>query len=403
MLGRLVTGVVVSLVAIVFSRMGIFSNVPARAQMFTGSTQFIASMSAPYRQYTDAGPFKIAVPQYVELRFDQGVSFTDQALVIDLTTGEVQSSLSHPIDQFPHSSSTIVTSMGDGSAMVDGNLNTYDEFNADPHGDVQYLYTELNYPAPITSDQLIITLDRNVVPPISIDIGAVVNGTKRLIFEKSPVSEEGIINFPRTTASQWMVNFSYSQLLRIAEISLTQESNPIMYHTVRFLAQPGHVYRVYVNADNNSAFVGGVASVAGTAPISSVTMVGSLQANPNYVATDSDGDGIPDVRDNCSSVPNPDQLDADHNGIGDACEDFDNDGVMNSKDNCPSVHNPNQKDTDGDGIGDACDSTDNRITEQYPWLPWVGIGVAVVVLMVLIVLTAMGKRPEDSGGNHAES
>jgi hypothetical protein len=35
---------------------------------------------------------------------------------------------------------------------------------------------------------------------------------------------------------------------------------------------------------------------------------------------DSDGDGIPDDRDNCTSVPNPDQRDSNGNGIGDACE-----------------------------------------------------------------------------------
>jgi hypothetical protein len=35
---------------------------------------------------------------------------------------------------------------------------------------------------------------------------------------------------------------------------------------------------------------------------------------------DSDGDGVPDNADNCVSVPNPDQADSDHNGVGDACE-----------------------------------------------------------------------------------
>jgi hypothetical protein len=35
---------------------------------------------------------------------------------------------------------------------------------------------------------------------------------------------------------------------------------------------------------------------------------------------DTDKDGIPDFRDNCPKVPNPDQQDIDHNGIGTACE-----------------------------------------------------------------------------------
>jgi len=36
---------------------------------------------------------------------------------------------------------------------------------------------------------------------------------------------------------------------------------------------------------------------------------------------DSDGDGVPDVNDNCPETPNPDQLDCDGDGIGNVCED----------------------------------------------------------------------------------
>jgi hypothetical protein len=35
---------------------------------------------------------------------------------------------------------------------------------------------------------------------------------------------------------------------------------------------------------------------------------------------DLDLDGVPDDQDNCPNVYNPDQADANHNGIGDACE-----------------------------------------------------------------------------------
>lgn len=94
---------------------------------------------------------------------------------------------------------------------------------------------------------------------------------------------------------------------------------------------------------------------------------------------DTDGDGIEDADDNCPLVYNPDQLDFDNDGLGDACDDdddddglsdaeeaivgtnpldpdTDDDDVLDGADNCPLVYNPDQLDTDGDGIGDACDT-----------------------------------------------
>lgn len=74
---------------------------------------------------------------------------------------------------------------------------------------------------------------------------------------------------------------------------------------------------------------------------------------------DTDRDGIKDVNDNCTAIFNPDQLDSDLDGLGDACDniddDIDRDGIFNSIDNCPKVYNPLQEDIDGDGIGDVCD------------------------------------------------
>jgi hypothetical protein len=61
------------------------------------------------------------------------------------------------------------------------------------------------------------------------------------------------------------------------------------------------------------------------------------------ILDDLDGDRIPNIRDNCPTVPNEDQYDADYDGVGDAC------------DNCQDDPNPDQDDSDGDGIGDECD------------------------------------------------
>lgn len=71
---------------------------------------------------------------------------------------------------------------------------------------------------------------------------------------------------------------------------------------------------------------------------------------------DNDGDGVPDVDDNCHLVANPSQLDTDLDGEGDACDlDDDGDGILDGNDNCPLVSNPMQEDSNQDGIGDACD------------------------------------------------
>ena len=131
---------------------------------------------------------------------------------------------------------------------------------------------------------------------------------------------------------------------------------------------------------------------------------------PTDPLNDWDNDGVCAPPDNCPSTPNPDQLDTDQLGAGDACDpDDDEDGVLDAldafpldpgadtdsdgdglpdsftgestsglildpcpfdflndedgdglcapPDNCPSIPNPDQLNSDLDGLGDVCDAT----------------------------------------------
>jgi hypothetical protein len=93
---------------------------------------------------------------------------------------------------------------------------------------------------------------------------------------------------------------------------------------------------------------------------------------------DSDGDGVPDARDNCTNVANAMQDDNDVDGAGDVCDDDDDNDLLSDVDegttgtdpldpdtdgDCmpdgidtlPLVANPEQSDQDGDGFIDRCD------------------------------------------------
>lgn len=102
-----------------------------------------------------------------------------------------------------------------------------------------------------------------------------------------------------------------------------------------------------------------------------VTVAGNFVLDCTAPPPDRDGDGADDDHDNCPVTSNTDQLDADGDGIGDACEnlgepDADCDGRPDTTDNCLSVWNVTQADDDRDGVGNPCDAT----SRPPPPLPW---------------------------------
>jgi hypothetical protein len=202
------------------------------------------------------------------------------------------------------------------------------------------------------------------------------------------------INFPEISSSQFVINLYYSQPLRISEIVIQDEDLRIeKKQGVRFLAQPNMVYEVYYESTINPR-VGTVES-GNLSSNQDVLLISNqiLSSNQSYVPVDRDKDGVADTLDNCVSVANSDQMDVNDNGRGDACDDFDRDGRLNYQDNCVDQPNRTQTDTDGDGIGDACDEEESRFTEANPWIPWVGMGVALLVILILFILVLTGPKP----------
>ncbi|MBX3747961.1 MAG: thrombospondin type 3 repeat-containing protein [Verrucomicrobiae bacterium] len=75
-------------------------------------------------------------------------------------------------------------------------------------------------------------------------------------------------------------------------------------------------------------------------------------------SADADGDGIPDILDNCPLIPNPDQADADGDGIGDACDAFPNSRGVGGNvtiGGC-DTHVPNLLFPDGSTLNDLIDA-----------------------------------------------
>jgi len=293
------------------------------------------------------------------------------------------------------------------SALTDNNTTTYQDFPY-TEGQTNRVSLLLELAQPTRTSELFVTLSPNVALPKSVRVTGLPTGEEavyadaRVLVSERPMTSARV-RFPETTVSLVLVEFSLTQPLRLAEIGLVSGELAERTEGMRFLAHPDTSYTLYLNPDRTYGAVssGGV-DLREDAGVLALPQL-MVAANPRYVPADDDEDGIPNARDNCPRTANPDQTDQNTNGVGDACDDHDRDGVMTVHDNCPDTPNRDQRDTDADGMGDACDSEESRFTEQYPWLPWVGMLAAGGVLAGLLAAT-LRFRPEErtETAEHAE-
>jgi hypothetical protein len=275
----------------------------------------------------------------------------------------------------------------DASILIDNEVGSGIDFYLAPSGTTEVTITITGMDDPIIASGATLTLSKNVVLPSMVAVQALdASGNSTVVVARRALTSNSI-PFPETSARAFTFTFELTQPLRLEEISFSERQKVQRTDAVRFLAQPGVSYTLYVDPDGSYGYLpaNGV-SLASDVGVLAVTG-GPLRGNPGYVPGDADGDAIPDERDNCRSVANQDQADVDLNGTGDACDDFDRDRVLNMVDNCPNVPNRDQLDTDADGVGDVCDERENRFTEANPWVPWVGVGIAGAVLALLLLMT----------------
>jgi hypothetical protein len=346
----------------------------------------IDDITSAFRKYKDISEISIEVPTVVEVTFDNEFIERTDFTVFDNTNNSFEPSffkLETLVDENPIE---ISSDSGHGSMqnMIDNNQKTYSEFIL-PESTQGTVEIVIQSDENIISSSLTMLLDNNVALPNTIEIR--VNKNK-IVLAKSEMTEQ-TVSFPETSANKWIIKLNYGQPLRISELHLNQGNvQKTNKQALRFLATPKHTYRIYYDSDRQvNVKTGESGNLKDDKEVMKISDTSSKN-NPNFEISDIDNDGIPDITDNCISEINVDQADINNNGRGDVCDDFDKDGLINSKDNCPDNPNKNQIDTDSDKVGDVCDKEESRITEHYKWLPWVGIGSAGLVLVILFAVTA---------------
>lgn len=342
-----------------------------------------------FQSYSDIAVPNIKVPTIVEVPFVRSdFRFSETFLVRD----NIDSAY---IPSFYRASQAVVSwsesvystpSVGDPHALVDGDYSSFVEFGLPQEGEGNIDIVMLTS-APQKVSGFTLVLDNATPLPTLLSVTLLRDDGSRYDVVRRIRPNTAHVSFPETMGNRWLISLNYAQPLRLREIRPEYQGGAGDIGNLRFLAVPGHSYRLYFDGDQGFK---GVLPESGDLQVNDGVFVLApvvKQVNPLYRPADTDKDGIPDLSDNCTQVSNADQKDVDGNDRGDACEDFDHDGIMNAKDNCVDVPNYAQADADADGWGDSCDNKESRFTEAHKWVPWAGMGTAALVLLILVVLT----------------
>lgn len=332
-------------------------------------------------------------------------TYGDQVLVYEVSTNSyIASTLNYSLQpeivpyQILENLSTD-GSVGDEYQLLDGNVNTAVDLLVAANSNTASTDFIVTAPTFVTLSDLTITYAPQSPLPTEVALYARDQyGVENLVLRRTGLNTT-FLQFPPQTSQIWRLAFTYTEPVRVSELRFGPVTTNTVIDGLLFLAQPNQIYEVYIFKEPGELpyipFRDSGNLIADGAKVVEVT---PLRTNPYWIPKDIDEDGIPDTIDNCPNHVNPDQVSTRGTGYGDVCDDFDFDGIINSIDNCQLIPNPDQRDEDGDGIGDACDAAESRLTEQYPWAPWVGLGIALLVILSLFVVVAKQPVPKPEEG-----
>jgi hypothetical protein len=355
-----------------------------------------------FKYVSDTIDPNVSVPTVVEVSINEARFVRTEFAVLEKETGVFQPWYLYRSRNVQETSFVASRGVGEGAMMLpemtDRDAETTSVFTVSENGGDMVSITCVADEA-MTATGLRISLAPFVSLPTEMEIVAETEGVETIAFSRDRI-ESAVVRFPEMTADVWTIRMWYAQPLSIEEISFIEVDQSIENRTgIRFLARPDHTYAIYADPDTSVRIQAGEAGDLLDNKGVKVFEDIFFGENDEYIPTDSDGDGVADIIDNCVRVANQDQMDKDGNFRGDACDDFDKDGVINAEDNCPDHPNIQQIDTDGDGVGDVCDSEESRLTERLPWLPWIGMLVSALIVGGLLYVTVRSKR---SGGDPAQ-